>query len=103
MALDFSEGKLEVGRVWIGVDGAIEVIDEAADAAMEPSQHEEGGTPVDGIEKMRRERVHVGEGKEVARWEILLVGDAAESVAQHTSRTMGEMPMDSGRSHGVGG
>lgn len=47
MALDFSEDVLETRRTGVGLDGAIEVVDEAVDAMVKPGQGEERGTPID--------------------------------------------------------
>ena len=101
--LDLGEDALEGRRVRIGVDGAIEVIDEVAHATAEPGQDEQGGTPVDGIEEVGRDGVHLGESKEVARWEILLVGDAAENIGEPAFVMGAETPMHSGGGHGVAG
>ena len=103
LALDFSEGALEVRRVWIGVDGAIEVIGEAADAPMEPSQHEEGGTPVDGIEQIRRERIDLGEGYEVPWRQGEIVNDAAEGGGKAAFGIGTEMPVPGSSGDGVAG
>ena len=103
LGLDLGEDAPEGRRVRIGVDGAIEVIDEVAHATAEPGQGEQGGTPVDGIEEIRREGIHLGEGKEVARREILLVGDAAESIGEPALGTGAETPVHSGGGHGMAG
>ena len=46
LAPDFSDKVLETGRTGVGLDGMIEVVNEAADAMVEPGQGEEGGTPI---------------------------------------------------------
>ena len=101
--LDLGEGAPEGRRVRIGVDGAIEVIDEVTYATAEPGQGEQGGAPVDGIEEIGRDGVHLGEGKEVARRELLLVGDAAEGIGEPTLGMGAETPVHSGGTHGVAG
>ena len=94
---------MEVRRVWIGVDGAIEVIGESADAAMETSQHEESGTPVDGVEKVWRERVRLGEGYEVALRQSKIMNDTVEGGVKAAFGAGMEMPVPGSSGDGVAG
>ena len=47
MALELIDDVLETKRTGVGLDGAIEVVDEAVHAMVKPSQGEERGTPID--------------------------------------------------------
>ena len=50
MALDFCEDALEERRDWVGGDGAIEVIGEAAEATMQHIELSESVGSLDGSE-----------------------------------------------------
>ena len=103
MGLDSGEDAPQGRRVGIGVDGAIEVIDEMAHATAKLGHDEQGGTPVDGIEEIRRDRVHLGEGLEMARWQTSLVGDAAEGIGEPALGIGAETPVHSSGGHGMAG
>ena len=103
LSLDLGEGSPEGRRVWVGVDGAIEVIGEAAHATMKPAQDEEGGTPVDGIEEIGRERIRLGEGYQVPGGQAEFIHDAAEGVGEPAFSMGTEMPMHGSGGHGVAG
>ena len=101
--LDLGDHLVEGSRIGMLGDGAIEVIGEAAHAAMEPVQDAQGGRAVEGIEKIRRDGVHLGEGLEVARWKTLLDDDATEGNGKPAFGIGTEMPVGSGGGHGVAG
>ena len=101
--LDLVDYLVEGRRVGIVGDGAIEVIGEAAHAAMEPVQDKQSGTAVEGIEEIGRDGVHLGKGLEVAQLKAPLDDDAAEGSGEPALGMGTEVPVQSGGGDGVAG
>jgi len=91
------------GRATVPIDGAFDILDQMAHAAVQARQGKAPGPGLEGIEPARGEGVNVAEGPNVPIRESAVADDAVEGRHQTASGGMGASPVDGRGSHRVTG
>ncbi len=103
MGGNLGQDLLDGWRVEVGGDGAVDVVDEAADATVHTRQREPGNAGADGMQRRRRYGAYLMKGAQVGPREVAIVYDAHQGRSEPALGMIMATPMDGGGGHGVTG